>query len=176
MAMKQTRFLTITLACFFLVFSGCKKEEVKDDARQTKLEWISGTWKQKDITLAASARVSGIQLTNGMSLVSDPTLNAVFTSLFGGNPYRATVNNTYTFNADGTYSMSGAMLEYVFPKSKDSGTWKLEVHNTVISMFPSASVRDPHWITSVRPNQMSLVLSVNFPGLGDVPLNLVLEK
>jgi hypothetical protein len=176
MAMKQTRLLTLTLACFFLVFSGCKKEEVKEDVRQTKLEWIAGTWKQKDITLAASARVSGIQLTNGMSLVTDPTLNAVFTSLFGGNPYRATVNNTYTFTADGKYSMEGAMLEYVFPKSKEGGTWKLEVHDTVISLFPSAAVRDPHWVSKVRPNELHLVLSVNFPGLGDVPLNLLLEK
>lgn len=173
--MKQTRFFTMMLACFFLIFSGCKKEEVKDDIRETKLEWIAGTWKQKDITLGASARVSGINLVQGSSLVNDPTLNAVFTALFGGNPYLLTTQNTYTFNRNGTYSMEGSM-DWVFPKSKDGGSWKLELHDTVISLFPSPSVRDPHWITTIRPNEMELVLSVNFPGLGDVPLNLLLEK
>lgn len=173
--MKQTRFFTMMLACFFLVFSGCKKEETKDDIRETKLEWISGTWKQKDITLGASAKVSGINLVQGSSLVNDPTLNAVFSSLFGGNPYKLTTSNTYTFNRNGTYSMEGSM-DWVFPKSKDGGSWTLELHDTVISLFPSAAVKDPHWITTIRPDEMELVLSVNFPGLGDVPLNLLLEK
>src|SRR5690554_418587 len=163
--MIKHRLFLLGFACCCLVFATCKKEESPADHAATKKEWISGTWKQQDITLAASARVSGISLVDGMSLITDPTLNAVFTSLFGGNPYQATVMNTYTFNGNGTYSMEGMFLEYVFPASKDGGTWDIEVHNAVVALFPAGGERDPHWISKVSPTELHLVLSVEFPGL-----------
>lgn len=175
-AMKQKRFFTVLVVCCALIFSACEKKEVVEDHGPTKKEWISGTWKQKDITLAASARVSGINLVDGMSLIDDPTLNAVFTSLFGGNPYVGTKANTYTFSSNGTYSMEGMFLEYVFPESMGGGRWDLDVYNTVVALFPTEGERDPHWITKVSPTELHLVLSVTFPGLGAVPLNLILEK
>lgn len=160
-----------------LLFSSCKKEETpKESLADAKKEWVTGTWKQKDITLGVSTKVEGIRLKAGWSMLDHPTINALLMALAGGfNPFELTRNNKYSFNGDGTYQIEGNTM-FSLPDAGQSGNWKSEVYGTVIALFPDASTRDPHWINSISASKMNLAISVELGRLGAVPLNLVLEK
>ncbi len=159
--------------------TSCKKEEAPQvDTAAVKKDWITGVWKQKDITLGVSTKVSGLQLTAGSSMLDDPIINMLLGAL-GGNPFVFTRDNVYSFNADGTYSVSG-ITEFpggISPLvAGQSGTWDLEVYTSVLALFPSSDTRDPHWINSIAATKLNLAVLITLPGLGDVPMNLVLEK
>lgn len=159
-----------------LPFSSCKKEETpKESLADAKKEWVTGTWKQKDITLGVSTKVQGIRLRAGWSMLDHPTINALLNAAVGFNPFELTRNNKYSFNGDGTYQIEGNTM-FSLPVAGASGNWKSEVYGTVIALFPDASTRDPHWINSINATKLNLAITINIPGVGDVPMNLLLEK
>lgn len=181
--MKRTfqTYVSILILCPVLFFVSCKKSETpKEDYAEIKKGWVTGTWKQKDILLGVSTKVklpngTSLPLTEGSSMLDDPTINALLGALFGGNPFLLTRANTYSFNADASYKIEGN-AGLILPVAGSSGKWESEVYGSVLALFPNAETRDPHWINSINASKMNLSLTVNFPGLGDVPLKLVLEK
>jgi hypothetical protein len=50
------------------------------------------------------------------------------------------------------------------------------VYSSVLALFPEKDLRDPHWINNITATQLNLAISVSLPGLGDVPMKLLLEK
>ncbi len=164
---------------------GCKKEETpKKSLAEYKKETIMGSWKQKDIKLGVSTTVkvgsNKIPLKAGMSMLDDPTINMLLNAM-GGNPFPLTRNNKYKFNSDGTYAVEGVNsglaqvgVSPIF--AGDAGTWESEVFGSVLALFPQPDKRDPHWINSINSSEINLAIVIKLPGLGDVPMNLVLQK
>lgn len=178
----QTLALTLLLAPVFF-FASCKKDEApKTDLAAAKKEWVTGTWKQKDITLAVDVDLKkkyGIYLNAGSSMLDDPSINFLLKAAAGANPFLFTRNNTYTFAADGTYKVEGAndySIAFSLPVAGKSGTWDTEVYSSVLALFPSKDVRDPHWINNITATELNLSITIHLEGLGDVPMNLLLEK
>jgi len=173
--MKRRRLFLLVVACYFLVFVSCEKDKVPVDYVAAKKEWIAGTWMQKDLLLGVTTTVAGFRLTEGSSMLTDPVINAVLTNAFGGNPFLATANNGYVFNPNGTYTASGD-FSLVHSEIGAGGQWDLEVYGAVLALFPSADKRLPNWVNNVRPTELNLGLTVDVPGLGAIPMNLLLEK
>lgn len=179
----QTLALTLLLAPVFF-FASCKKDESpKTDLAAAKKEWVTGTWKQKDIQLAVSTSVkvgsTKVPLEAGSSMLDDPTINLLLKAAAGANPFLFTRNNVYTFSADGTYAVEGIndyAIAFSLPVAGKSGTWDTEVYSSVLALFPSKDKRDPHWINSITATELNLSITITLPGLGDVPMNLLLEK
>ncbi len=180
---KRLSNLMLLLAFTMLITSSCKKEDApQKDLATAKKEWVTGSWKQKDITLGVSTEVkvgdNKIPLTAGSSMLDDPIINMLLGAL-GGNPFVYTRNNTYNFNNDGTYAIEG-ITEFpggVSPLvAGKSGTWDTEVYSSVLALFPEKDKRDPHWINDITATKLNLSLLITLPGLGDVPMNLLLEK
>mgnify|MGYP003556367707 FL=1 len=176
--------LLLLIAPAFLM-SSCKKEEApKKTLADAKKEWVTGTWKQKDITLgvSTSVKVGGqkVKLEAGWSMLDHPTLNYLLTQ--GGqspNPFEFTRNNIYAFNSDGTYNVDGDndySIMFSLPEAGKSGTWDTEVYSSVLALFPAKDKRVPYWINDITASTLNLAITVNIPGLGDVPMNLLLEK
>ncbi len=168
------------LCPLFFIGSCTKEAHPESDYAAIKQGWLIGNWKQQDITLGVSTTVrlpdgTRLPLEAGSSMINDPTINALLAALLGGNPFLATVDNSYTFGSNGGYEIDGS-ADIIMPQVGNAGEWKLEVHGAVIALYPSTDVRAPYWINSMDENDMSLGLTINFPGLGDVPLNLLLEK
>ena len=184
--MKRTAQTLIALLLFAPVFflASCKKDESpKEDYAEIKKGWVTGTWKQKDITLgvSTSVKVGGtkIPLNAGSSMLDDPTINFLLTQMAGANPFAFTRNNIYTFGADGTYKVEGDndySIAFSLPVAGKSGTWTSEVYGSVVALFPNKETRDPHWINNINAKELNLAISINLPGLGDVPMNLLLTK
>lgn len=182
---KNSKTLTamLLIASIYLMAS-CKKDEApKKDLATSKKEWLTGTWKQKDIQLAVttSVKVGGtkIKLKEGMSMLDDPTINALLTAMAGVNPFGFTRNNVYTFAADGTYKVDGIneyAIAFSLPVAGKSGTWDTEVYSSVLALFPSKDTRDPHWINNITATTLNLSITIKLPNLGDVPMKLLLEK
>ena len=175
--------LLLLIAPVFLIAS-CKKEESpKTDLAASKKEWVTGSWKQKDIQLGVSTSVNvpgvgKIPLNEGMSMLDDPTINALLTAAAGANPFVYTRDNKYNFNSDGSYKVDGIVDFGGGAKvlAGGSGTWDTEVYSSVLALFPEKDLRDPHWINNITASQLNLAISVKLPGLGDVPMKLLLEK
>lgn len=179
--MKGNYLILVLLCCTICFVASCSKEqEPVDDTSAIKKAWVTGPWKQKDILLAVSTTVSlpdgtRLPLNAGSSMITDPTINALLGALFGGNPFQATRNNVYTFNGNDTYELTGD-TQFILPEIAANGAWKLEVYNAVLALYPSSDVRHPYWINSMTSSQLDLSLTLTFPGLGAVPLSLILEK
>lgn len=166
------------------LFFSCKKDEApKTDLAAIKKEWVTGSWKQKDIQLGVSTNVTvpgvgKIPLKEGMSMLDDPIINALLTGAVGANPFVYTRNNIYDFNGDGNYEVDG-IVDFGGGTSLlagASGTWDTEVYGSVLALFPEKDKRDPHWINNITASKLNLAISVSLPGLGDVPMKLLLEK
>jgi len=180
--LKLYSFLLLSVSLFFL--TGCKKEAAQQpDLATVKRGWLTGTWKQKDIQLGVSTKVpvpggGRIPLTEGMSMLDDPTINMLLEGMAGVNPFIYTRNNTYSFNSDGSYSVDG-IIEFpggIKILAGAPGTWDTQVFSSVLELFPEKDVRDPHWINSLTSSKLNLAITVALPGLGDVPMKLILEK
>ena len=162
--------LLLLIAPAFLM-SSCKKEEApKKTLADAKKEWVTGTWKQKDITLgvSTSVKVGGqkVKLEAGWSMLDHPT-------------FEFTRNNIYAFNSDGTYNVDGDndySIMFSLPDAGKSGNWDTEVYSSVLALFPAKDKRVPYWINDITASTLNLAITVNIPGLGDVPMNLLLEK
>ncbi|MBN8788095.1 MAG: hypothetical protein J0I84_13475 [Terrimonas sp.] len=184
MKRKFQKSLLALLSVSIFLFSACKKDEApKEDYAAIKKGWVTGTWKQKDITLGVSTSVkvgsTKIPLNAGSSMLDDPTINYLLEQMAGANPFGFTRNNVYTFAADGTYAVEGAndySIAFSLPVAGKSGKWDTEVYSSVLALFPSTDTRDPHWINNITATTLNLAISINLPGLGDVPMNLLLEK
>ena len=173
----------LLIAFLFLIVSCKKDESPKTDLATAKKEWITGSWKQKDIQLGVSTSVNvpgvgKIKLNEGMSMLDDPTINALLTGAVGANPFVYTRDNKYNFNGDGNYKVDG-IVDFgggTHVLAGEAGTWDTEVFSSVLALFPEKDKRDPHWINSITATRLNLAISVFLPGLGDVPMKLLLEK
>ena len=181
---KKSRAHIVTLLIVSIFFiASCKKDEAPaTDLATSKKEWLTGTWKQKDIQLgvSTSVKVGGtkIPLKEGMSMLDDPTINALLKAAAGANPFVYTRNNKYSFNSDGSYKVDG-IVDFgggTHVLAGGAGTWDTEVYSSVLALFPEKDLRDPHWINNITATQVNLAISVKLPGLGDVPMKLLLEK
>lgn len=175
--------LPLLIASLFFIASCKKDESPKTDLAAAKKEWVTGSWKQKDIQLGVSTSVTvpgvgKIPLNEGMSMLDDPTINTLLTLAAGGNPFVYTRDNIYNFNSDGSYKVDGVVVfsadTYVL--AGGSGAWDTEVYSSVLALFPEKDQRDPHWINNITATRLNLAISVFLPGLGDVPMKLLLEK
>lgn len=180
LTLKSAWVAMLFLCPLFFIGSCTKEAHPESDYASIKQGWLIGNWKQQDIRLGVSTTVrlpdgTRLPLEAGSSMISDPTINALLAALLGGNPFLATVDNSYIFGSNGEYEIDGS-ADIIMPQVGNAGEWKLEVHGAVIALYPSTDVRAPYWINSMDENDMSLGLTINFPGLGDVPLNLLLEK
>lgn len=175
---SKTLTAMLLIASFYLMAS-CKKDEApKTDLATAKKEWLTGSWKQKDIQLGVSTKVGKIKLKEGMSMLDDPTINALLTAAVGANPFVFTRDNKYNFNSDGSYKVDG-IVDFgggTHILAGGSGTWDTEVYSSVLALFPEKDKRDPHWINNITATRLNLAISVFLPGLGDVPMKLLLEK
>ena len=179
----KARIVTLLIVSIFFIAS-CKKDEApKTDLATTKKEWLTGSWTQKDIQLGVSTSVNvpgigKVPLTEGMSMLDDPTINLLLTGAVGANPFAYTRANKYNFNGDGSYKVDG-VVDFgggAQVLAGGAGTWDTEVYSSVLALFPEKDHRDPHWINTITATQLNLAISVTLPGLGDVPMKLLLEK
>lgn len=184
--MKRTlkAYASLLLIASLFFIASCKKDESpKTDLATAKKEWVTGSWKQKDIQLGVSTSVTvpgvgKIPLKEGMSMLDDPTINALLTGAIGANPFVYTRSNIYSFNSDGNYTVDGIVDFGGGAKvlAGGSGAWDTEVYSSVLALFPEKDQRDPHWINNITATRLNLAISVFLPGLGDVPMKLLLEK
>ncbi len=180
---SKAHIITLLIASLFFIAS-CKKDKAPaTDLATAKKEWVTGTWKQKDIQLgvSTSVKVGGtkIPLKAGSSMLDDPTINYLLVAMAGANPFEFTRNNVYTFAADGTYKVEGDndySIAFSLPVAGKSGTWDTEVYSSVLALFPTKEKRDPHWINDITASTLNLAITITIPGLGGVPMNLLLEK
>jgi hypothetical protein len=151
----------------------CKKDSVKTDdtISKTKRTWVSGTWKQKDLVLGYPVDFGGQQLPVGFSVynitgylpVSGPLLDC-------------TKDNTYTFNADSSYTINGC-TELMLPNAGAAGKWRLEIYDAVLRLTSSEAKTAPYWTNSLTEKEWSIGLTVYLAEVdANLPVNLILEK
>ena len=157
-----------------LSFDGCKKSN-SAPAKSPKYQIVTGTWKQIDIVLAVgvSVNVGGndYDFPAGTSMINDPYLQAFGVASF----FAPTADNTYQFDANGDFTITGA-TDLILPVAGNSGTWNLDVYDAVLKLTSATKTDDPHWINAITSDSLSLSMTVDIPGLGTAPLNLLLQK
>lgn len=176
--MKSRRYLLPVMLMAFacLTLASCKKDHPPKKQNNEKYSWITGNWKQKDLVISVTVKLGGQKIPAGTSMIAlAPMLGQAL-----GNPDIAkailcTKDNTYSFNADSTFSINGC-TDFILPKAGNNGTWKLTVYNAVLQLTSAKGEADPHWINGINENMLHLALTVNIPGVGDAPLGLILEK
>jgi hypothetical protein len=178
--MKKKQFITRYALLMLLVFlfASCKKESTNDEplSKNKNKEWITGKWKAKDLVISVDVKIAGQKIPAGTSMIAlAPLIGQAL-----GNPAIAaaitcTSNNVYSFNADGTYAITGC-TDLILPVAGNSGKWALTVYDAVLELTSSQDKKDPHWFNSLTSNTLNLSLTVEFPGLGAAPLGLILEK
>ena len=163
------KFISALLVIPFLLLS-CKKNNNTAPEKSPKYAKVSGTWKQQDIVLAVSAKLAGQNIPAGTSIIAlAPALGAA------GKLFTCTTNNSYQFNADGTFSIEGC-TDLILPVAGNNGTWKLDVHDAVFLLTSKEGENDPHWIEKVSENTLELSITVTIPGVATAPLILKLER
>jgi hypothetical protein len=178
--MKKKRFKPqyILVVLLIFLFASCEKESKNNEplAKNKNREWVTGTWKAKDLVISVDVKIAGQKIPAGTSMIAlAPLIGQAL-----GNPAIAaaitcTSDNTYTFNTDGTFTINGC-TDLILPVAGNSGKWDLTVYDAVLELTSSTDKKDPHWINSITSNTINLSLTVEFPGLGAAPLGLILEK
>jgi len=157
-----------------LVLLSCSKNKGAA-AKSEKYQIVTGSWKQTDIVLGVpvSVKVGGTKynFTAGTSVLTDPYLHAFGVSAQFAN----TVNNIYHFTDSGSYRIDGN-TSLILPVAGTHGAWTLDVYDAVLKLTDSVKIDDPHWINGITADSLSLAMTVNIPGLGAAPLNLLLKK
>jgi len=150
----------------------CSKDDKKtEDVSATRRSWVSGTWKQKDLVLAYPIDFAGQQLPVGFSIYNITSYLPV-----SGPDIDCTKNNTYTFNADNSYTISGC-TSLMLPKAGNAGKWGLEVYDAVIRLTSSDNKTAPYWTNSLTENTWSIGLTLYVAEAdANIPVNLLLEK
>jgi hypothetical protein len=155
-----------------LVMMSCKKDSAKtDNTSETKLGWVKGTWKQKDLVLGYPIDFAGQELPVGFSIynitgylpVSGPLLDC-------------TKANTYTFNTDDSYQINGC-TELMLPNAGNGGKWKMEIYDAVLRLTSSDNKTAPYWTNSITEKEWSIGLTIFIAEAdANLPVNLILEK
>ncbi len=157
-----------------LFFISCKKDKASA-GKSEKYQIVAGSWKQTDIVLGVdvSVKVGGNQydFPAGTSMITDPYLNAFGVSSF----FAPTQDNVYNFSDSGSYTIRG-VTDVILPIAGNKGTWTLDVYDAVLKLISTDKTNDPHWINGITSDSLSLSMTVNIPGLGTAPLNLLLKK
>ncbi len=156
------------------IFIACKKDN-KSSGESEKYQIVSGTWAQTDIVLGVPVSIPAGNITYdlpaGTSVFTDPVLMAIgLSSLF-----EPTLQNKYTFDKAGTYSIQGS-TDLILPVAGSGGTWTLDVYDAVVKLVSDTKKNDPHWINAISSDSLSLSMIVDIQGFGQVPLNLLLQK
>lgn len=171
---NKYQLLYFLLLAVILSMSGCKKEATPPESWKKNL--VTGAWKQKDLVISVTVKLGKQTIPAGTSMITiAPLLGQAL-----GNPAIATglictKNNTYSFNADNTYSITGC-TDLILPQTGNSGTWKLTIYDAVVQFTSASGKDDPHWINSIGKNSLQLALTLSIPGVGNLPLGLILEK
>jgi len=174
--MRRALFLLFWVLAFAsaLSFNGCKKSN-SAPAKSSKYQIVTGTWKQTDIVLAVgvSVNVGGndYDFPAGTSMINDPYLQAFGVASF----FAPTASNIYEFGANGDFNVTGS-TDLILPVAGNSGTWTLDVYDAVLKLTSTDNKPDPHWINAITSDSLSLSMTVDIPGLGTAPLNLLLQK
>lgn len=175
--MNKTYFRSfVIIFSLFLFLGSCKKEDAIKQTPSFKKEWVTGTWKQKDLVISVQVKLGGTKIPAGSSMIAlAPLLGQAL-----GNPAIAqmilcTKENQYSFNGQGSFDITGC-TDFILPKVGNKGTWGLEVYDAVLELTSAKNEKDPHWINNITAKTMELALTVNIPGVGDAPLALILEK
>lgn len=178
MKKKQNVPKYVLLVLLVFLFASCKKDTPDENTKFKNMnkEWVTGKWKQKDLVIAVDIKLGGQKIKAGTSMIAlAPLIGQAL-----GNPAIAaaitcTVANIYSFNADGTYAITGC-TDLILPVAGNSGKWDLTIYDAVLELISSKGEKDPHWINSITSSTLNLALTVEFPGLGAAPLGLILEK
>lgn len=179
--MKKKQFVVkySLLILLIFLFASCKKDTTTEENAKfpnKNQEWITGTWKQKDLVIAVDVKIAGQKIKAGTSMIAlAPLIGQAL-----GNPAIAdailcTQDNIYSFKSDGTYEITGC-TDLILPVAGNNGTWSLTIYEAVLELISSKGEKDPHWINSITSSTLNLALTVEFPGLGAAPLVLILEK
>lgn len=167
----KNSLLLFALSC--LVSLSCKKDSspTSTNTSQTKRTWISGTWKQKDLALAYPIDFGGQSLPVGFSIYNITSYLPV-----SGPMLDCTKDNTYTFNADSSYTINGC-TDLELPNAGNGGKWRLEVYDAVLRLTSSDSKTAPYWTNSLSETEWSIGLTIHIAEAdADLPVNLILEK
>lgn len=177
--MKKATFTYLAFAFSLLLaftLPSCKKDQEIKKPDSQKYTWITGTWKQKDLQLGVTAELGGQTIPEGTSMIAlAPLIGQALGSPEIAQAILCTKDNSYTFNADSTFSINGCTT-LILPNAGNSGKWKLTVYEAVLQLTSQDGKNDPHWINDITENTLNLSLTVHIPGVGDAPLNLLLEK
>lgn len=161
-------FLTLSVVCLFT--GGCKKDSPATPEKSPKYDLVKGTWKQQDIVLAVDVKLNKKAIPAGTSIIAlAPLLGAA------GAGFTCTVNNTYTFNDTGAFTIEGC-TDLILPVTGNNGTWDLDVYDSVLKLTSTKNDNDPHWIQNLNATNLDLSLTVNIPGVATIPLILKLKK
>lgn len=161
-----------------LLFTSCTKDnaqEAKGDLSATKKEWVTGTWKQTDITLAYAIPnpLGGDDLPVGTSL----HLLAGYLPVTGPM-IEATNDNVFTFGADGTYTVTGT-TDFMLPNAGNSGNWNLQVSGSALHLV-SGDKDTPLWLDKISSSNMQIGSLSNTVYVAevdaDIPVYFVFEK
>ncbi|MDQ0104955.1 hypothetical protein J2T02_000038 [Chitinophaga terrae (ex Kim and Jung 2007)] len=163
-------YLSIMLFAGSIFSSGCKKDSNAAPAKSAKYQMVTGAWKQQDIVLAVAVKLNKQNIPAGTSILALAPLLGPAGALF-----TCTVNNTYTFNEDGTFAINGC-TDLILPVAGNKGTWEMDVHDGAIKLVSEKGENDPHWIDNISNTNLDLALTVNIPGVATVPLTLKLKK
>lgn len=169
--MSKNRFQYL-LAFIILVNLACKKDETKTpDVSATKRSWVTGTWKQKDLVLAYPIPFGGQDLPIGFSVYNLTGYLPV-----SGPMIECSKDNTYTFNADSTFAISGC-TELMLPDIGAAGKWRLEIYDAVLRLTSANSKSAPYWTNSITEKEWSIGMSIYLAEAdASIPVNLLLEK
>jgi hypothetical protein len=178
--MKKKQFVAKYFLPILLIFlfASCKKNTTDENAmfKNKNQEWVTGNWKQKDLVISVGVKIGGQKIPAGTSMIAlAPLIGQALGSPEIAAAILCTADNIYSFNADGTYKITGC-TDLILPVAGNSGKWDLTIYDAVVELISSKGEKDPHWINSITSNTLNLSLTVNFPGLGAAPLGLILEK
>jgi|SRR6186713_1534593 len=175
--MKNTFYTALSLgflAAAGIFMASCSKDK-GTAVKSEKYKIVAGAWKQTDIVLgvAVSKKIGGTKydFPAGTSVITDPYLKALGVSAL----FTDTKANIYHFTDSGSYRIEGS-TSLILPVAGNTGAWALDVYDAVLKLTTEAKVNDPHWISGIRSDSLSLSLTVKLPALGTAPLNLLLKK
>lgn len=177
---KVSQTLRLLCIAFLLLLASCDKESIKklEDPTLAKQNILTGSWKQTDIVLAYSIPFAGQQLPVGFSLH-----NVVGYLPVTGPQITATKNNVFTFNTNGSFSITGS-TDFILPKAGNSGTWNLQAYGSALHLVSTDNKDTPIWIERMDAANLKLgslgftvnILEASPPKGADVPVYLILQK
>lgn len=177
--MRKTTLTFLSAICLpllFVLMTSCKKDHDAPKEDVLKYQWLTGTWQQKDLQLGVDAPLGGQDIPAGTSMIAlAPLIGQALGSPEIAEAILCTRDNLYTFGPDSTFSITGCTL-LILPKAGNSGKWKLTVFQSVLQLTSQSGDNDPHWINEITDSTLNLSLTVSIPGVGNAPLNLLLEK